>query len=322
MNKKQIVVIGSSNTDMMITVDHFPKPGETVLGKNYFSGGGGKGANQAISAARAGGSVVFIARLGKDHWGDQALEGFVKDRISVQHITRDVSTPSGVALIFVSSKGQNCIAVAGGANNQLSISDIENALATITKAGLLMIQLEIPMPTVMAAIALANQKNIPVILNPAPAQLLPKGMLKQVSILVLNETEAEILTKLKVTNITTAAKASQLLLRQGVHTVILTLGKKGAWVATNKIRQHVPGFKVTALDSTAAGDTFIGALAVALTENKELLDAVLFGNAAAALAVGKNGAQISIPSRHNIDIFLKSRIPLQAIGINSKKSSA
>jgi len=168
MAKKKILVIGSSNTDMIVSLDHLPKPGETILGGEFHTSAGGKGANQAVGAARAGGAVTFIARLGKDSWGDDALAGFIKDRINVQHVIRDDSSPSGVALIFVSKTGENSIAVAGGANNRLSVSDIKKAAPAIAAADLIIMQLETPLATVEAAVALAAKKGIPVILNPAP----------------------------------------------------------------------------------------------------------------------------------------------------------
>jgi ribokinase len=304
MAKKKIVVVGSSNTDMIVSVAHLPKPGETILGGEFHSAAGGKGANQAVGAARAGGAVTFIARLGKDSWGDHALAGFIKDRIDVRHVIRDDATPSGVALIFVSPTGQNSIAVAGGANNRLSPSDIKKAAQAIADADILITQLETPLATIQATVTLAAKKGIPVILNPAPAQPLPDSILRHVSILTPNETEAELLTGIRVTNLKTAAQAAGLLLKRGVQTVIVTLGHNGAWVATKDIGQHVPGFKVKAVDATAAGDTFNGALAVALAEGKTLLEAVRFGNAA-ALSVTKKGAQPSVPSRKQIDIFLQ-----------------
>jgi ribokinase len=304
MAKNKIVVIGSSNTDMIVSLDRLPQPGETVLGGDFQTSAGGKGANQAVSAARAGGDVTFIARLGQDSWGDKALAGFVQDHINVQHVIRDASSPSGVALIFVSRSGQNSIAVAGGANNRLSPSDIKKAARTIAAAAMIVLQLETPLETVAAAIALAAQKGVPVILNPAPAQHLPEDILRLISILTPNETEAELLTGIKIRHTKAAAKAAEFLLKKGVKTVIVTLGAKGAWLATQDIRQHIPGFQVKAVDATAAGDTFNGALAVALAEGQSLLQAVRFANAAAALSATKKGAQLSIPSRKQIDAFL------------------
>jgi ribokinase len=307
MSKKKIVVIGSYNTDMILSVNHLPKPGETILGGEFNTSPGGKGANQAVSAARAGAAVTFIARLGKDILGDNARAGFIKDRIDVKHIIRDDSAPSGVALILVSKTGQNCIAVAGGANNRLSALDIEQSAPAITAADFIVLQLETPLKTVQAALKMAFQKDIPTILNPAPAQFLPDSILQHVSILTPNETEAELLTGMKITDLKSAARAAAILLKRGVQTVIITLGAKGAFVATKENQYHVPGYRVEATDTTAAGDTFTGALAVAAAEGKTCLQAVRFGHAAAALSAMKRGAQVSIPKRKEIEAFLQSQ---------------
>jgi ribokinase len=306
MAKMKIVVLGSSNTDMIISVDRIPQPGETILGGEFSTAAGGKGANQAVAAARAGGAVTFIARLGKDSLGNQALAGWKKDRINVDHVVRDGASPSGVALIFVSKSGENSIAVAGGANNRLSPADVKHVGQVIMTADVFITQLETPLETVRAAVSLAAKKGIPVILNPAPAQPLPDALLKDVSILTPNETEAELLTKIKVTDQKTASLAAGVLLQRGVGTVILTLGARGAWVATKEGGELVPGFKVKAIDTTAAGDTFNGALAVALAEKKPLRQAVRFANAAAALSVTKRGAQPSAPRRSDIEKLLRT----------------
>jgi ribokinase len=306
MTKKKIVVLGSFNMDMIVVSDCLPKPGETVLGGKFTTAAGGKGANQAVGAARAGGDVTFIARVGTDSFGDQALAGLIEDRINVDHIVRDRTSASGVALILVSKKGENCIAVAGGANSRLSWADVKRASNVIAQASVLITQLETPLATVRAAIAFAAKKGVPVILNPAPAQALPDSLLKNVSILTPNETEAELLTGIKVTGPDAARKAGRILLKRGVATAILTLGSQGAWIATRDCEQHVAGFKVKAVDTTAAGDTFNGALAVALAEGKSLLEAVRFANAAAALSVMKRGAQPSVPRRTKIDALLRT----------------
>lgn len=308
MAKKKIVVIGSFNTDMILSVDHLPRPGETIRGGKFHTSPGGKGANQAVSAARAGAFVTFIARLGKDGLGDNALAGLIKDRIDVKYIVRDDSTPSGIALILVSKDGENCIAVADGANNRLSASDVQKAAHAISAADFVVLQLETPLATVQAAVTIAVQKGVPIILNPAPAQPLPDSILQHISILTPNETEAKLLTGVPVTDQKSAARAATLLLNRGVRTVIITLGSKGAWVATKGEQRHVPGFKVKAVNATAAGDTFTAALAVASAEGKTCLEAVRFGHAAAALSVMKMGAQPSIPKRKEIDAFLQSHI--------------
>ena len=198
MSQASIVVVGSSNTDMIIRVERIPRPGETILGGAFVTAAGGKGANQAVGAARAGGQVTFIARVGQDMFGEQAVTGFIKDGINVDHVTRDKSNPSGVALIFVAKDGENSIGVAGGANSKLSPADVRKAKAAFAGAGVLVMQLETPLDTVQAAANLAIKNGVSVILNPAPAQPLPDKLLKQVSILTPNETEAELLTGIAV----------------------------------------------------------------------------------------------------------------------------
>ena len=301
----KIVVVGSSNTDMIIQLARIPRPGETILGGEFSSAAGGKGANQAVAAAQAGGSVTFVARVGKDVFGDQAVAGFQRDGINVDHVVPDHTAPSGVALIFVAGDGENSIAVAGGANGKLAPADVKQAAKAIRAAAVLVAQLESPLATVQAAAAIAAKAGVCFILNPAPARPLPDALLKLVSILTPNETEAQLLTGIKVTNEATAAKAAAKLLARGVGTVILTLGARGAFVADAAGKQLVPGFKVKALDTTAAGDTFNGALAVALAEGRALPDAVRFANAAAAISVTRLGAQPSAPKRQEIERFLQ-----------------
>jgi ribokinase len=306
MKPRRIVIVGSSGTDMIIKLDRIPRPGETLLGGEFHITGGGKGANQAVSAARAGGEVAFVARLGQDEFGDQAIAAFVKDRINVDHIYRDRKVATGVALIFVDKHGENSIGVAPGANGRLSSGDIKNARKIFDGAGVMVVQLEIPLQTVQAAALLAAKSGARVILNPAPARALPDALLRHVSILTPNETEAELLTGIKVNSDSAAAKAASVLRARGVQTVILTLGARGALVATSDSAQIVSGFKVKAVDTTGAGDVFNGALAVALAEEQSLIDAVRFANAAAAISVTRLGAQPSAPSRREIEKLLKS----------------
>ncbi len=304
--KPRILVLGSSNTDMIIRLDHIPRPGETILGGEFVTAAGGKGANQAVGAARAGGDVTFIARVGRDMFGEQAIAGFVRDGIHVEHVFRDATSPSGVALIFVAKDGENSIAVASGANGRLSPADVRKAKTSFAKASVLVMQLETPLETVHAAAELAAKAGVRVILNPAPARPLPDALLKHVSVLTPNESEAELLTGIKVNSEAAAARAADKLRARGVQTVILTLGARGAFVATAESRQLVPGFKVKAVDTTAAGDIFNGALAVALGEGQTLLDAVRLANAAAAISVTRLGAQPSAPTRKEIEKLLRS----------------
>jgi len=300
----KIVVVGSSNTDMIVKLSRLPKPGETIGGGAFSTAAGGKGANQAVAAARAGAEVGLVARVGDDSFGEQAITGFVGDGIDVGHVTRDPAAPSGVALIFVDEKGENSIAVAPGANAGLTPNDVEAAEELITGADVVVMQLETPLETVERAATLAREHGARVILNPAPAQPLSDEILGNVSILTPNESEAELLTGIQVEGDAGAEEAARALVARGVETVILTLGSRGAFVFESESGELVPGFEVDAVDTTAAGDVFNGSLAVGLAEGMPLARAVGFANAAAALSVTKLGAQPSAPTRAEIDTFL------------------
>jgi ribokinase len=306
MKKGHILVVGSSNTDMIVRMDRLPGPGETLIGGEYTTAAGGKGANQAVGAARAGGRVIFVGRVGTDGLGRSALANLRRDGVDVKHVMRDRETPSGVALIFVARGGENSIAVASGANDRLSPADVERAGAAFRRASVLLVQLETPLNTVARAVELASNAGVRVVLNPAPARALPDRILRKVSILTPNEHEAEILTGIKVGGEAGAARAAEALIARGVKTVIITLGAKGAFVAEGGERRLIRGFKVRAVDSTAAGDVFNGALAVALSEGREILDAIRFAQSAAAISVTRPGAQPSAPSRTEIDRLLRS----------------
>jgi len=306
MNKR-ILVIGSSNTDMIIRLGRLPRPGETVLGGAFAMAAGGKGANQAVAAARAGGCVTFIACVGRDVFGERAVQGFRQDGIDVDWVVRDPRHPSGVALIFVGAEGQNSIAVASGANARLTPTHVRRARRLFADAAALVMQLETPLATVQAAAAQAADAGVPVILNPAPAQSLPRRLLRLVTVLTPNETEAERLSGMTIANDQTAAKAAAELLAQGPRVVVITLGSRGALVATAEGCQVVPAFPVRAVDTTAAGDVFNGAFAVAWSEGCPLVEAVRFANAAAALSVTRLGAQPSAPARRAIVRLLSGR---------------
>jgi len=303
---KNIVVVGSSNTDMIIKTEKIPKPGETVIGGEFYKAAGGKGANQAVAASRAGGNVALIASVGNDVFGGEAITGFKKDGINIEYIKKDSVNASGIALIFIDKIGENSIAVASGANLNLLESDLEKAQEKISNADVLLMQLEIPMETVAAAAKMAYSAGVKVILNPAPAQSLSDELLKCISILTPNESEAELLTGVEVKDEKDAEKAAKMLLQKGVETVIITLGTNGAFLATKEESKLIHGFKVDAIDTTAAGDVFNGALAVAISENKCLDDAIKFAHAAAAVSVTKMGAQPSAPILAELNEFLQS----------------
>jgi ribokinase len=303
---EKIVVVGSSNTDMIIKMSRIPKPGETIIGGDFSTAAGGKGANQAVAAARAGGDVTFIARLGDDMFGRRARDGFLTENINVDHVIFDKQFPSGVALIFVGEDGENSIGVASGANAKLSVSDILAAKDAIASADVLVMQLEIPLETVRAAAAIASENDVTVILNPAPAQQLHGEILRNVSILTPNESEAGLLTGIEIESEQDAKAAADILIEKGIESVLVTMGAKGVFVRTKNLTEVVPGFKVKVVDTTAAGDVFNGVLAVAIAEGKSLKEAVSFANAAAALSVTKLGAQPSAPARKEIDEFLKN----------------
>ncbi len=302
----KIVVVGSSNTDMILKTDRLPKPGETVIGGEFSTAAGGKGANQAVAAARAGGEVSLVARVGSDVFGSQAIEGFMQDNIDVSHVSKDPHLPSGVALIFVDRQGENSIAVASGANEKLSPQDVHTASNILAAADVIVMQLEIPIDTVRKVVAIAAQAGVRVILNPAPAQPLDEEILGKVSVLTPNESEAEQLTGITVLRDADCQRAAEVLIQKGVGTVLITLGPRGVFVYGEGLSERVPGFEVEAVDSTAAGDVFNGALAVALAEGKPLDQAVLFASAAGALSVTRLGAQLSAPTREETEAFLEA----------------
>lgn len=297
----KILVVGSSNTDMVIKSDKLPLPGETVLGGEFFMNPGGKGANQAVAAARLGGQVTFVAKVGNDMFGRQALQQFKQEKINTEYITIDAGHPSGVALIVVDNKGENCISVASGANNALAPDNVKDALAALDAAAIVLLQLEIPLRTVESVVQESFEKGLKVILNPAPAQELPSALYPLLHFITPNETEAELLTGIKVTNIQTAQEAALKFQEWGVPNILITLGAKGAYLHTASLSAHIQAPAVKALDTTAAGDCFNGALAVALAEGRDVQDAVSFACQAAAISVTRMGAQASIPYRDEIE---------------------
>ena len=307
MKRPKIVVVGSSNTDMILQVPHIPRRGEPVLGGAFATAPGGKGANQAVAAARAGGDVTLVARVGTDTLGDAALDGFRRDRIAVEHVRRDPDAPSGVALIFVEAGGENSIGVASGANARLAPADVEAAGGAIRAADILLMQLETPLETIVAAARIAHQAGVCAILNPAPARDLPVDLFALLSFITPNETEAELLTGAAAADLEGAARAGRTLLARGAGAAAVTLGSRGALLVAPEGETLVPGFDVEAVDATAAGDVFNGALAVALGEGRTPREALRFANAAAALSVTRPGAQPSAPRRAEIEGFMAGR---------------
>ena len=288
---------------MVVKADRLPAPGETILGGTFLMTAGGKGANQAVAAARLGGEVVFIVKVGDDIFGKQAVQSFNDEGIDTSHIITDPVNPSGVALITVDAKAENCIVVASGANANLAPGDLYAAEDKIKNASLILMQLEIPLETVEYVAGLAAQNNVKLILNPAPACALSDELLSKVSIITPNQKETEMLTGMQIVDKESAERAAELLAEKGIETVIITLGANGALVFHGSHFDWVAAPVVNAVDTTAAGDVFNGALAVVLAEGKNLEGAVMFANKAAALSVTRMGAQASAPTRHEVESF-------------------
>jgi len=297
---KEILVIGSSNTDMVIKTEKLPGPGETILGGKFLINPGGKGANQAVAATRLGCKVTFVGKRGNDLFGNQTVGLLMREGIDTEFFIKDMEQPSGVALITVDANGENSIVVAPGANGTLVPEDLPDEIFDRKRYSIMLLQLEIPLETVEYAIKKACECGIKTILNPAPAQHLPSEILKCVSYLTPNEIEAETLTGFAISDAVSCHKAAAELSDKGVKNVIITLGETGAYVLSEEFTGLVDGIKVEAVDTTAAGDIFNGALAVALAEGKMLKEAVEFANKAAAISVTRLGAQASAPFRDEV----------------------
>lgn len=303
----KLAVLGSINADHILNVAQFPRPGETVIGKQYQVAFGGKGANQAVAAGRAGASVTFIACVGDDEPGQQMRNQFSSDGIDVSAIEVIAGEASGVALINVNSDGENAIGIYPGANAALTPARVRAHQATIVSADALLMQLESPLESVLLAAQLASASNTQVILNPAPATALSDELLALVDIITPNETEAQILTGIAVNDDHGAGQAAAVLHAKGIAVVLITLGSRGVWLSHQGDGQRIAGFAVEAVDTIAAGDTFNGALITALLESQPLTDAIRFAHAAAAIAVTRPGAQPSVPWREEIDRFLQQQ---------------
>ena len=302
-----LVVLGSINADHILNLETFPTPGETVTGNQYQVAFGGKGANQAVAAGRSGANIAFIACTGDDDTGERVRKQLASDNIDVAPVSVVEGESTGVALIFVNAEGENVIGIHAGANAALTTERVEAQRAIISGADVLLMQLESPVESVLAAAKIAHENHTTVVLNPAPARVLSDELLALVDIITPNETEAEKLTGIRVENDDDAARAAGALHNKGIGTVIITLGSRGVWVSANGEGRRVPGFKVKAIDTIAAGDTFNGALVTALLEGRAMDEAIRFAHAAAAIAVTRKGAQPSVPWRKEIDEFLSQQ---------------
>ena len=303
----RLVVLGSVNADHVLRVPHFPRPGETLTGHSYQVVPGGKGANQAVAAARLGAAVSFIARIGDDAIGRQMKTGFANDGIDVSAVELDDKLPTGIAIIYVSDEGENSIGLSTEANGALDCAMVKRHEAMIAGAHTLLLQLEVPLDSVFEAARLARAHGTRVVLNPAPARPLSAELLALVDLITPNQTEAELLTGVKVSDEASAAQASARFHQMGIADVMITLGSQGVYCSNGQQQTLIPGFRVEAVDTTAAGDTFNGALLAAELAGADFHSAVRFAHGAAALSVTRFGAQSSIPGKQEVDTFLQSQ---------------
>lgn len=297
-----ILVVGSLNADLVVRAPHFPAPGETLQGEDLATFPGGKGANQAVAAARLGTKVSMLGRVGKDSFGDFLLNNLKDNKVDSQFVQRDEAS-TGTAIIVVDSNGQNSIVLSPGANGKVSPADVE--AASFTTSELLLLQLEIPLGAVLSAAQLAHKNGLRIVLNPAPAHPLPDEMIMLADYLIPNENELSLLSNMPVADLASAESAARALLGRGAKTIIVTLGANGALIVSKEITKHIPAFKVNVVDTTAAGDAFIGGFATALLQDKSLEEAVRYGCACGALATTKFGAQPSLPTKEEVESFIK-----------------
>jgi ribokinase len=295
-----MLVVGSLNMDLVVRAPHFPAPGETISGEDLAIIPGGKGANQAVAAARLGARVAMLGRVGGDVFGQALLDNLLQNRVDVSRVQRDQAA-TGTAAIVVDAQGQNSIVLSPGANGKMTPADV----ADLPDAKILMLQFEIPSETVLSAAQQAREKGMRVIVNPAPARAMDKALLKSVDILAPNESELSLLTGKTVTDVASAESAARMLMEQGAGIIIVTRGSQGSLAVTKNERYDVPSFKVDVVDTTAAGDAFIGGLAVSLVDNKSLDKALIYANACGALAATKFGAQPSLPNKDEVEGFIR-----------------
>ncbi len=304
MSHPKIVVIGSLNMDIIARSPRIPAPGETILGHDFRTAPGGKGANQAVAAARAGARVSMVGRVGADDFGQALLANLDANAVDHRFVLRDEAAATGVAVIVVDDAGENSIVVLSGANMRLAPADVDAAEEAIAEADVMLLQLEIPLATVVRAAQLGRRHGVQVLLNPAPARALPDDLLALVDVLIPNETETALLTGLPASSMDELKAAAGDLRTQGAGAVILTLGARGALIATAEQARLIPAFPITPVDTTAAGDAFAGGLGTALASGADLVRAVRLGNAAGALAATRLGAQPSLPTRAEIEVLL------------------
>lgn len=300
---KKILVLGSLNMDLVVRAPRHPQPGETLIGGEFQTFPGGKGANQAVAAARLGAEVRMIGRVGRDAFGDALLETVRQDGVDTTFIRRDEQAATGVALITLDAAGQNTIVVAPGANMRVTPKDVQESESAFADADLLLMQLECPLEAIETAVHIAHHHGLRVVLNPAPARPLPAALLAQIDYLLPNQPELRLLAEGEAD----VEKAAQRLMANGVRNLIVTLGEEGALLITSDVQEKIPAFSVRVVDTVAAGDAFAAAFCVALAEGKPLREAVVWGNAAGAIAVTRPGAQPSMPTREELTRFLKER---------------
>lgn len=305
MSRNGVLVIGSANMDFVVKAVHFPRPGETLFGRTFSMFPGGKGANQAVASAKVGARTYFIGKMGKDIFRDTLMTSMRHDGVELGHVKVDAKASTGIALITVDLSGQNEIVVISGSNMHLLPGDLDREKSVFSKVRTVLLQLEVPLPTVLRAARLAKRSGALVILNPAPAQKLPPALLRRTDILTPNETEAEILTGVRVRDIPSAGRAARKLLKAGVGRVIVTLGSRGCLLVTENELRRFPALHVRPVDTTGAGDAFNGALACALAGGKTLNEAILFANSVAAFSVTRMGAQSSMPGLKELRLFLR-----------------
>ncbi|MGA2111629.1 MAG: ribokinase [Anaerolineales bacterium] len=308
MAEAKVIVIGSCNMDIYSWAEHLPEPGETVIGQRYWMSMGGKGANQAVGARLLGAEVTMVGRVGDDLFGKQMLETLRSHGVNCDHLRVDSGAGSGVALVVVDKRGENIIVVVSGVNMRIDRSDVEAAASELRAADVLLMQLEIPLDAIERAIDIAREARAMCILNPAPARPLPDRILRKVHLLTPNQNEAKVLTGIRADTLEGAKSAGEALLSKGVQTVIITLSAQGALIVQPGGAQHMEGVPIEALDTTGAGDAFMAGLGVALGEGKPLEEATRYGNLIGALSTKKPGAMASLPTRAEVEAFLRNRV--------------